>query len=82
MPASLSNLVDSLSEINIKECISCMERNSIISGCKHIGFKNNRLNYRSKKCNDKSYRSINRLTKNFPNIYKFCNKDFNKFILL
>ena len=59
-----------------------MERNNIISECKYIGLKNNRLNYKCKKCNDKSYKSINGLIENFPNIYPFCNKDLNKFTLL
>ena len=82
MSASLSSLVDNLSEINKKECKSCMERNNIISECKYIGFKNNRLNYKCKKCNDKSYKSINGLIEKFPNTYQFCNRDLNKFALL
>ena len=82
MSASLSSLVDNLSEINKKECKSCMERNSIIPEWKYIGFKNNRLNYKCKKCGDKSHKSIINLTEKFPNVYKFCNKDLNKFILL
>ena len=45
-----------------------MERNNIISECKYIGFKNNRLNYG--------------LIEKFPNIYRFCNGDINTFILL
>ena len=82
MPASLSCLVDNLSEINKKVCMSCMERNNIILECKYIGFKNNRLNYKCKKCGDKSYKSINGLIKKFPDTYQFCNDDLNKFILL
>ena len=54
MSDSLSNLVDNLSEINKKECKSCMERNNTKSECKYIGFINNRLNYKCcKKCNNK-----------------------------
>ena len=45
MSASLSSLVDNLSEINKKECESCKERKKIISECRYIGFMNNRLNY-------------------------------------
>ena len=56
-----------------------MERNNIKSECRYIGFMNNRLNYKCKKCNDKSYRSINELIKKFPNTYQFCNEDVNKF---
>ena len=58
-----------------------MERNSIKSECKFIEFKNNRLNYKCKECNDKSCKSINELIEKFPNTYRFCNKDLNKFIL-
>ena len=43
MAASLSSLVDNLSEINKKECKTCMERNNTKSECKFIEFKNNRL---------------------------------------
>ena len=82
MSTSLSRLVDNLSEINKKECKSCMERNSTRSECKYIEFKNNRLNYKCEKCNNKSYKSINQLIEKFPNIYQFCNKDLNKFALL
>ena len=53
MSASLSSLVDNLSEINKKECKTCMERNNIKSECKFIEFKNNRLNYKCKECGKK-----------------------------
>ena len=82
MPTSLSRLVDNLSEINNKDCKKCMEREKIISECKFTGFKNNRLNYKCKKCNNKSAKSINELIEKFPNTYQFCNKDLNKFALL
>ena len=82
MSFSLSSLVDNLSEINNKDCKKCMERKKINSKCDYIKFKNNRLEYRCKECNDKSYRSINDLIKKFPNTYQFINKDLNKFILL
>ena len=59
-----------------------MERNNTRSECKYTGFKNNRLNYKCKKCNDKSYKSINELIEKFPNTYQFCNRDLNKFALL
>ena len=59
MSESLSSLVDNLSEINKKECKTCMERNNTRSECRYIGFKNNRLNYKCTKCNDKSCKSIN-----------------------
>ena len=63
MPSSLSNLVDNLSEINIKDCKK---------------FIDGKLNNRCKECN----KSINDLTEKFPNTYKFCKGDINKFVLL
>ena len=82
MSASLSGLVDNLSEINKKECGTCRERNNIKSECRYIGFMNNRLYYKCKKCNEKSCKSINELIEKFPNTYQFCNKDLNNFALL
>ena len=49
MQSKLSDLVDTLSVINNKDCKACMERKKIKSECDFIGFKNNRLNYRCKK---------------------------------
>ena len=82
LSASLSRLIDNLSEINKKECKTCMERNNIKSECKFIEIKNNRLNYKCKNCNDKSCKSINELIEMFPNAYRFCEGDVNKFVLL
>ena len=39
MTSKLSNLIDSLSEINKKECKTCMERKTIKSECDFIGLK-------------------------------------------
>ena len=82
MPSKLSNLVDNLSEINNKDCKTCMERKNIKSECEFIGLKNNRLNYRCKECNGTSNKSVNELIEKFPNTYQFCNGDLNKFVLL
>ena len=46
---------------------------------KFINFENNRVNYKCKECNDKSCKLINELIKKFPNTYRFCNGDLNKF---
>ena len=81
MPESLSSLVDDLSEINKKECKTSMERNNTKSECKFIKFKNNRLHYQCKECNNKSCKSINELIEKFPNKYTLCNGDLNKFSL-
>ena len=82
MPSNLSDLGDNLSEINSKDCKTCMERKNIRSECKFIGFRNNRLNYRCKECKGTSTQPINELIKNFPSVYQFCDGDFNKFVLL
>ena len=52
-----------------------MERKNIKLKCKFIEFKNNRLHYKCKECNDKPCKSINELIEKFPNIYRFCNED-------
>ena len=82
MPSKLSDLVDNLSEINNKDCKTCIERKNIKSECEFIGLKNNRLNYRCKECNVTSNKSANDLIEKFPNTYQFCNGDLNKFVLL
>ena len=76
-PSKLSNLVGNLSEINNKDCKTCIERENIKSECEFIGLKNNRLNYRWKECNGTSAKSVNNLIEKFPNTYQFCNGDFN-----
>ena len=48
MSALLSSLVDNLSEINIKERKTCMEKNNTKSECRLIGLKNNELYYKCK----------------------------------
>ena len=81
MRSKLSDLVDNLSEINNKDCKTCMERKNIKSECDFIGFRNNRLNYRCKECKEISTKSINELFEKFPSVYQFCNGDLNKFVL-
>ena len=82
MRSKLSDLVDTLSEINNKVCKKCMERKIIKSECEFIGLKNNRTNYRRKGCKGISTKSINGLIEKFPRMYQFCNGDLNKFVLL
>ena len=81
MNTSLENLVDNLSEINNKDCKKRIEINKIKSGCKLIKLKDNRLIYKCKTCNDISYKLILDSIHKFPNTYRFCNKDLNKFVL-
>ena len=66
MATSLSNLTDNLSEINKKECKSCKEREKISINCAFIKLENNRLIYKWKKCNDRSYKSVDALKESFP----------------
>ena len=82
MPSKLSNFVDNLSEINNKDCKTCIERKNIKSECEFIGLKNNRLNYRCKERKGTSTKSINDLIEKFPRMYQFCNGDLNKLVLL
>ena len=44
--------------------------------------KYNRLNYNCKECRKICHKSKDGLIKNFPRIYKFCNGDLYKFVLL
>ena len=83
MPTSLSELVDNTSGIfNSIECKSCIEKIKINSECCFVGLKNNRLIYRCKECKEEWKRSINELIEKFPGIYRFCNGNLNKFVLL
>ena len=78
----LSSLVDNLSDIYKKECKACKESKKIISECSFNDIKDDRLHYKCKECDDESYEPKNRLSKKFPNTYRFCNGDVNKFVLL
>ena len=78
----LSNLVYNLLGVYDKECKNCMERKKITLNCEFIGFKNDRLNYKCKKCKKSYTKLTTESIKNFPTLYKFCNGDLNKFFLL
>ena len=60
------------------------EKKQIKSRCDYIEFRYNRfrLNQKCKECGNICHKSINGLIKKFPRIYKFCNGDLNKFVLL
>ena len=47
-----------------------------------LGLKINRLNCRCRECNGTSAKSVNDLIEKLPGMYKFCNGDINKFVLL
>ena len=82
MPSKLSNLFDNLSGIFNKESEKCRERKEIRVESKFIGYRNNRLNYTCKECNELCAKSPTEAIKNFPNLRKFCNGDLNNFFLL
>ena len=75
MQSKLSDLVDNLSEIKKKECSECKGK------CEFIGFKNDRLHYRYKKCKKRCTKSKDGLIKTFSRIYTFCDGDLNKIVL-
>ena len=81
MSASLSTLVDNLSEIDKKECDSCKEREKISVNCKYISNENNVLIYKYKRYN-KSYKLVDALKDKFSNTYPLYNNNINKSILL
>ena len=58
------------------------KKRKVTSECRLTGLKNNEVYYKCKECNNKSYESINRLIKKFPNTYWLCNEDVNNFALL
>ena len=76
MSASLSDLVDNLSE-GLYKCKNCKLH------LDYISIKDNQLLLRCFRCKKNYEKHFNKeLIKTFANIYKFCNKDLNKFILL
>ena len=58
MKSSLDSLVDNLSEINIKKCISCKEKNKTTQYCEFVKLNENRLMYRCLSCKDISYKPL------------------------
>ena len=78
MSSLLSNLVDNLSEgLHSDKCTHCKY-------ClEYIKSKSDQLTLKCFECK-KNYKKDfnNELIKRFVNIYKFCNKEYNKFILL
>ena len=78
MQSKLSDLVDNLSEIYSEKC----KDKNYKSECEFIRFKNDRLHYKCKECGKRCTKSKDALIKKFSRIYKFCNCDLNKFVLL
>ena len=80
--SKLSDLINNLSEIYSEECRRCKERKKIKSVCNLIGPKNNKFHYKSNNYKKRWLIPISGFIKKFPNTYKFCNNDINKFCLL
>ena len=78
MSTSLSKNVNNLSEIYSKKC----RDKNCKSECEFKGRKNDKVSCNCKECRKKQLRPINGLIKKFPNTYRFCNGDINKFVLL
>ena len=68
--------------IYLKRIVKIVEIKTVDLSVRLKCLKNNKLSYNCKDCRKKQLKRINGLIKNFPNIYKFCNNDINKFILL
>ena len=78
MSTSLSNLVNNLSEglhnDRCTECKSCLD---------YITTKDEQLIFRCFRCKKNYEKEFNKeLIQRFANIYEFCNRDLNQFILL
>lgn len=77
MDAPLSSITDNFSEIN--------KQNKNVKDAMNNAYmthKKKTLIYRCEKCNNKSYKSTNRLIAKFLNTYQFCLGDKVKFVLL
>ena len=78
MPSSLSSLANNLSErLRSEKCVDCK------SHLDYMSIKDNKLIRRCFECKKNYEKEFNKeLIKRFANMYEFCNKDINKFILL
>ena len=78
MSNSLSNLVDNLSEgLHFDKCTDCK------SCLDYMSVKDDQLIFSCFECKKNIKKDFNKeLIKRYVNIYEFCNKDINKFILL
>ena len=78
MSSSLSSLVDNLSEgLCCNECIDCEYF------LQYMSVKDDQLIFRCFECKKNYKKDFNKeLIKKYLNIFEFCNKDINKFILL
>ena len=82
MRSSLDSLVDNLSEINNKTCISCKEKNKTTQYCEYAKLNKNKLMYKCLNCKAISYKPIQPLIDKFSNTYRLSDNNNEKFILL
>ena len=82
MNSSLDSLVNNLSEINNKTCISCEETNKITKYCEFVKLNESRLMQRCLSCKDISYKPKEPLIDRFSNTYRLFNNNNEKFVLL
>ena len=80
--SSLDFLVDNLSEINNKTCISCKEKSKATQYCEFVKLNKNMLLYKCLNCKAISCKSLKPLINNFSNTYKLSNNDNERFLLL
>ena len=78
LPSSLSSLFDNLSEgLHSKKCADCK------SHLHYMSIKDDKRIFRCFGYKMNYEKEFNKeLIKRFANMYEFCNKDINKFILL
>ena len=78
MSTSLSSLIDNLSDgFHCDKCIDCK------SSLDYMITRDDQLIFRCFECKKNYQKDFNKdLINRFANIYKFCNKDINRFIFL
>ena len=84
MPTALSDLVDSLSEINRKKCRSCKKIENLDFEYCFVELNNDdKLVYKCGECKKEREEPLDhKLIENFPSVYEFCEGDLDKFVLL
>ena len=82
MNTSLEYLVANLSKVGNISCKKCKGGYNVKSERQYINYSDKKLIYKCNKCNSISHKPIKILVAQCPNIYRFCNKDSNKFMLL
>ena len=84
MPTALSKLTDNLSEIYTKKCRSCKKIENLDFEYCFVELNNDdKLVYKCGECKKGREEPLDhKLIENFPSVYKFCEGDLDKFVLL